>query len=185
VLGEGAAMFTLEPLTTATERGATVLAEILGYGMSTDADVFVGQNLDRGGLRHAAGMALDRAEVAPEDVGLIIWAPMGNATDLKVVDVAGELLGARAADVPMVTTTFNTGHSASASILFSLAAALEAIHGDSEELWPQRTGLAEIDDRTLQERPRVILALASSDEGYNFATVFGTEAPASTSAEAP
>ena len=175
VLGEGAAMLTLEPMSVATERGATILAEILGYGMSTDAEAFIGQNLGRDGLRHAVHVALDRSAVKPDDIGLVVWAPMGNATDLKVVDIVNELLGTRASEVPLVTTTFNTGHSAAASILMSLSAVLEAIHNGDTALWPQRTGIADIDNRSLQEKPRTILALGSSDEGYNFATVLGTD----------
>lgn len=171
ILGEGAAMLVLEPLGSAKERGANVLAEVLSYGMSMDAESFSGQNLGRDGLRHAVKSAMDRAGIVAADIGLVVWAPMGNSVDLKVVDVVDDLLGERAGVVPLVTTTFNTGHIASASILVSLVAALEALRAGSTELWPQKTGISGIDARTLAQRPEIILALASSDVGYNFATL--------------
>jgi 3-oxoacyl-[acyl-carrier-protein] synthase II len=171
VLGEGAAVLLLEPLETARERGANVLAEILSYGMSMDAESFAGQNLGRDGLRYALKTAIDRAGVAAADIGLVVWAPMGNRVDLKVVDILDEALGERSPHVPLVTTTFNTGHIASASILVSLAAALEALRDGRTELWPQRTGISSIDSRSMERPPAIILALASSDVGYNFATI--------------
>jgi len=171
VLGEGAAMLVLEPLGSARERGANILAEILSYGMSMDAEDFSGQNLGRDGLRHAVKAAMDRAGIVRTDIELIVWAPMGNSVDLKVMDIVDELLGERSADVPLVTTTFNTGHIASASILVSVVAALEALKDGSTELWPQKTGISKIDARSLANPPGIILALASSDVGYNFATI--------------
>jgi len=174
VLGEGSAMLVLEPLSSARERGAGILAEVLGYGMSMDAQEFSGRNLGRDGLREAVKLALDRAGVSPAGIDLVVWAPMGNSTDLKVVEVVDELLADRAAAVPMVTTSFNTGHIASASILVSLASALESLRNGDIDLWPQRSGIREIDARSLNEPPGIILAAASSDIGYNFATVLTT-----------
>lgn len=171
VLGEGAAMLVLESFTAARERGAPILAEVLGYGMSMDGETFTGQNLGRDGLRHAVTTALARSGLAAGDIGLVVWAPMGNRTDLKVLDVVEELLGTRAPEVPLVTTTFNTGHIAAASILVSLATAIEAMRGGGTELWPQRTGAPALDARALNRAPGAVLALASTDIGYNFATV--------------
>jgi 3-oxoacyl-[acyl-carrier-protein] synthase II len=171
VLGEGAAMLLLEPLDAARERGATVLAEVLGYGMGMDAESFAGPNLGRDGLRHAVVTALARAGLTAADIGLIVWAPMGNRVDLKVTDVVGELLGTRAETVPLVTTTFNTGHIAATSILVTLVSAIEALKDGGTELWPQRTGISRIDGRSLRGAPGIILAVASSDVGYSFATL--------------
>ena len=170
VLGEGAATLVLESWTHAQQRGAPVLGEVLGYGMSMDAGPFSEQNLEPDGLQHAVKLALDRAGVAGADIGLVVWAPQGNAQDQKVLDVVQNVLHERAATVPMVTTTFHTGYIEAASILVSLAAALRSLkHGI--ELWPQRTGLPELDDRMLAEPPVFVLALGSSDVGYNFAVV--------------
>jgi 3-oxoacyl-(acyl-carrier-protein) synthase len=170
VLGDGAAMFVLETEESANARGAKILAEMVSYGMSMDAEGFLAANLGTGGLKHAVQLALTRAGIAPEQIGLLVWAPQGNRQDAKVLQVGAEIFGERFAQLPLVTTTFNTGYIESASILVSLAAALSALAGGTE-LWPQRTGLAELDQRPLTALPEFILALASSDVGYNFAVL--------------
>ena len=171
VLGEGAAMLVMETAGSAVNRGALILAEVLGYGMGMDAEGFVAPNLGTGGLRHAVELALKRAKVSPDQIGLLVWAPQGNRQDLKVLRVCEDLFGEHFARLPLVTTSFNTGYIEAASILVSLAAALAAL-GSGTELWPQRTGLAELDGRKLGPAPEHVLALAGTDFGYNFAAVF-------------
>jgi 3-oxoacyl-[acyl-carrier-protein] synthase II len=174
VLGEGAAMLVLETASSAVHRGAPILAEVLGYGMGMDAEGFVAPNLGTGGLRHAVALALQRAGVSPGQIGLLVWAPQGNQQDLKVLKVCEELFGTPSAPLPLVTTTFNTGYIEAASILVSLAAALAALENGTE-LWPQRTGLGELDQRVLRAPPECILALGGTDFGYNFAAVLRRE----------
>jgi hypothetical protein len=57
-----------------------------------------------------------------------------------------------------------------ASILVSLAAALGALE-QGPELWPQRTGVADLDGRALRAPQEYLLALGGTDFGYNFAAV--------------
>jgi 3-oxoacyl-[acyl-carrier-protein] synthase II len=171
VLGEGAAMFCLETATHATQRGSYILAEMLGYGMSMDTEGFLAQNLGAAGLSHAVEVALERARLAPRDIGLLVWAPQGNRQDLKVIEAGRKIWGSAFDQIPLVTTTFHTGYIESTSILVSLAAALTALKS-GVGLWPQRTGLPEIDQRILTQPPAFVLALASTDLGYNFAAVF-------------
>jgi 3-oxoacyl-[acyl-carrier-protein] synthase II len=175
VLGEGAAMICMETLAAARARGARVLAEMLGYGMSMDADGFLEPNLKHSSVVRAVRLALERGGVEPVDVGLIIWSPQGNVQDLKILRAGGEIWGEDFRRIPLVTTTFNTGFIESASILVSLAAALEALGSPVANgcgLWPQRCGIPEIDSRSLPPDPKYILALATTDLGYNFAAVF-------------
>ena len=73
-------------------------------------------------------------------------------------------------EIPMVTTTFNTGYIESASILVTLACVLSSFK-QNLDLWPQVTGLPEIDRKILRKKPRHILMMGSSDVGYNFAAV--------------
>ena len=161
----------METASSAMNRGAPILAEVLGYGMGMDAEGFVAPNLGTGGLRHAVDLALKRAKVSPDQIGLLVWAPQGNRQDLKVLQVCEDLFGADFPRLPLVTTSFNTGYIEAASILVSLAAALAAL-GNGAELWPQRTGLAELDGRKPGPAPEYVLALAGTDFGYNFAAVF-------------
>lgn len=171
VLGEGAALAVLEPATTARERQAPVIAEMLSYGMSMDAEGFHAPNLGLAGLQHAVELALTRAQISVGDIDLVVWAPQGNAQDLKVIKTCEALWGERFRSIPLATSTFNTGFIESTSILVSLAAVLTALEIDGQ-LWPQRTGLPELDARPLLRPPKVILALASTDLGYNFAALF-------------
>jgi len=163
-------MLVMETAESAAARGAKILAEVLGYGMGMDAEGFLAANLGTAGLKHAVELALARAGIAPEKIGLLVWAPQGNRQDEKVLQVGVEIFGERFAQLPLATTTFNTGYIESASILVSLASALAALDAGTE-LWPQRTGQPELDNRALTALPEVILALASTDVGYNFAAV--------------
>jgi 3-oxoacyl-[acyl-carrier-protein] synthase II len=173
VLGEGAAALLMETASAATSRGAPVLAEVLSYGLGMDAGPFDKQNLAPNGLVRAAQTALQRAGLTPADIGLLVWSPQGNGQDQKVIEVGHLLWGDAFAALPLVTTTFTTGFIESASILVSLAATIEALRS-STELWPQRTGLTELDSRHLHQLPRHILALGSTDVGYNFAVIVCT-----------
>src|ERR1051325_9647344 len=69
ILGEGPAMFVLEPLEAARARGARVHAEIVGFGMSADACHITQPSAD--GAARAMRAALRDAGVQPECVGYI------------------------------------------------------------------------------------------------------------------
>jgi 3-oxoacyl-(acyl-carrier-protein) synthase len=170
VLGEGAAALALETFDEARARGARILAEVLGYAMPADGAPFEGQSMGVDGFVHACETALRRAGADSESVGLVVWAPQGNAQDMKVIEGVARVLGERAKTVPFVTTTFNTGYIESASILVTLGAALAGL-SEGGALWPQRTGLPDIDSRPLTGRAEIVLAAATTDLGYNFAVV--------------
>jgi 3-oxoacyl-[acyl-carrier-protein] synthase II len=71
VLGEGAAVVALENLELARKRGAPVIAEIIGYGISTD-NFHITQPEPSGiGARQAMERALDSAQISPADVDYI------------------------------------------------------------------------------------------------------------------
>lgn len=172
VLGEGAAMLAMEPLAIAEERGANILGEVLGYGMSMDAGPFLEQNLDSEGLIHSCKLALQRSQVKAEDIDLLLWAPQGNIQDKKIIDACKKVFKEGYKDLPLITTTFNTGFIESTSIIVTIGCALSALR-ENREMWPQLTGISDIDSRKLNKDPQNILVLASSDVGYNFAVVIG------------
>ena len=87
-----------------------------------------------------------------------------------MLEACRQVFGGRFADMPLAGSTFTTGFIESASILVSLAATLQSLK-EGTDLWPQRTGLADVDGRTLSATPRLIMAVASSDVGYNFSVV--------------
>src|SRR5438876_12285302 len=69
VLGEGGAMLVLEPLDAARARGARIHAEIVGFGMSTDACHITQPSAE--GAARAMRAALRDASLAPEQIGYI------------------------------------------------------------------------------------------------------------------
>jgi nodulation protein E len=69
ILGEGGAMFVLEPLEAAQARGARVHAELVGFGMSADACHITQPSID--GAARAMRAALRSAKLAPEQIGYI------------------------------------------------------------------------------------------------------------------
>ncbi len=170
VLGEGAAVLIAETLESAQDRDAKILAEVLGYGMSMDAGPFSEQNLDTDALEHACNQALIRSDIDAGAVDLVVWAPQGNIQDKKVLDALQKIFGSRYSSIPFAATTFNTGYIESASILVSLAATLESLN-DTNTLWPQITGISDLDNRILTNPPEYILVVGSSDIGYNFTAV--------------
>ena len=173
VIGEGAVSVVVETLENAHVRGADIMAEVLGYGLSADALEFSAPSLGTEGLTHACETALDRSGLTWGDIGCIVWAPQGNRQDEKILSVLKAGLGTAYSGVPLITTTFNTGFIETASIAVSLACALECLK-NGKALWPQITGISDIDSRTLKDVPQYLLALASTDLGYNFALIVKT-----------
>jgi 3-oxoacyl-[acyl-carrier-protein] synthase II len=170
VIAEGAASLVLETLDNAKSRGAPVLAEMLSYAMNVDGTEFSRPSLSCDALAVACETALARAGIAWQDIGCAVWAPQGNAQDKKVLDVLAAHLWSRCPQVPLAGTTFNTGYIETASILAAAACTLAALKNDLR-LWPQNTGIPEIDSKELTAPPEHILVLASSDLGYNFVMV--------------
>ena len=118
VLGEGAAVLALENLESARERGASILAEIAGYGLSTD-NFHITQPEPSGiGARQAMERALQSAHICTADVDYI--NAHGTATAFN--DAAeGKAISALFNGVPVSSTKSMMGHSLGA------AGAIEAV----------------------------------------------------------
>jgi len=103
VQGEGAAVFVFEEYSHAKARGADILAEVIGFAMTSDADDIVTPN--KRGAASAISRALRDADVSADDVGYI--NAHGTATtvnDRTECAAIREALGA-AADKVMVSST--------------------------------------------------------------------------------
>ena len=126
VQGEGAAVFLLECLDTAILRGAPVLAEIAGFGMTADASDIVLP--DPSGAASAMRAALADADLAPAEIGYINahgTATKANdrAESLAILDVFGD-----GSEAPYVSSTKSMhGHLMGASGAVEALAVLMAL----------------------------------------------------------
>jgi 3-oxoacyl-[acyl-carrier-protein] synthase II len=118
VLGEGAAILALENLDLARERGAPVLAEIIGYGISTDNFHITQPDPSGIGPRQAMERALQNADISSNEVDYI--NAHGTATLFN--DAAeGKAISGPFNGVPVSSTKSMMGHSLGA------AGAIEAV----------------------------------------------------------
>ena len=95
VIGEGAGILILEELEFARRRGAKILAEVIGYGMSADAHHMTGIAPEGLGAQRSMRAALKDAEIEPEQVGYInahaTSTPAGDGNEsLAIEKVFGE-----------------------------------------------------------------------------------------------
>jgi 3-oxoacyl-[acyl-carrier-protein] synthase II len=122
VMGEGAGALVLEEYERAKARGAHILAEVVGYGASTDAYHITQPAPDGEGAVYSMNMALESAGLRPSDISYInahgTSTPLNDLFETRAVKT---VFGAAAYDIPMSSTKSMTGHALGA------AGALEAI----------------------------------------------------------
>ena len=142
VLAEGSGILMLEEYEQAKARGANILAEVKGYGMTADAGDMVNPSID--GASTAMQMALDDSGLSPSDIDYI--NAHGTATmvnDLNETRAIKRVFGNAANNVSISSTKSMHGHCLGAGGAIEAVAAIKAI-GDN--FVPATLGLDEPDD---------------------------------------
>jgi 3-oxoacyl-[acyl-carrier-protein] synthase II len=121
VLGEGAGVVVLEELDAARSRGAKIYAELVGYGMSSDAYHMTGQPEDGNGAVRAMAAAIESADVPPTAVDYInahgTSTPINDPTETLAIKT---YFGTHARKLAVSSSKSMTGH------LLGAAGGLEA-----------------------------------------------------------
>lgn len=126
VLGEGSAMFVIEPLEAALARGARVHAEIVGFGMSADACHITQPSAE--GAARAIRSALRDARLEPEQIGYInahgTATPANDPTETAAIRA---VFGGHADKVAVSSTKSMHGHALGAAAALECLAAVLAL----------------------------------------------------------
>jgi 3-oxoacyl-[acyl-carrier-protein] synthase II len=111
VVGEGAGILIVEELEHALERGAPILAEVVGYGQSGDGYHMTSPSPDGDGMIRCMQAAIDSAGISSDEIDYI--NAHGTSTplnDLYETRAIKKVLGENASNVPISSTKSMTGH---------------------------------------------------------------------------
>lgn len=129
VLGEGAGIVVLESWKRAVSRGATIYAELAGYGLSTDAVHLTRPTVE--GQARAMALALDSAGLNAREIDYVNAHGTGTAANDSTETAAiRNVFGDSAASLPVSSTKSTHGHLLGAAGAVELIVSLLAMRGD-------------------------------------------------------
>lgn len=176
VPGEGAAVLVLEPLESAQRRGATIYAEILGYGLSCDAHHMTAAHPEGDGAMRAMAAALAESGVELDQVDYISAHGTGTPTNDRVESLAArKLFGKQADRIPMSSIKSMIGHTMGAASAIEAACCTLALDTgiipptiNYEEPDPE-CDLDYVPNQARRTEPRIVLNNAYAFGGNNAA----------------
>ena len=111
IVGEGAGVLILEELEFARARGAKIMAEVIGYGMTGDAHHITSGSEDGDGVIRVMRRAIKDAGIAPEQLDYInahaTSTPVGDPLEVRAIKTT---FGAHAQKIAISSTKSMTGH---------------------------------------------------------------------------
>jgi 3-oxoacyl-[acyl-carrier-protein] synthase II len=121
VLGEGAGVIVLEELEHARRRGVRVYAELIGYGMNSDAYHITAPSEEGEGAVRCMELVIGDAGIAKDQVSYINAHGTSTMADVIETKAIKQVFGERAARIPVSSTKSMTGH------LLGAAGGIEAV----------------------------------------------------------
>jgi 3-oxoacyl-[acyl-carrier-protein] synthase II len=170
VPGEGAAVLVLEPLERALARGATIYAEVAGYGLSCDAHHMTAAHPEGDGAARAMERALATAGLTPDDVSWVSAHGTGTPTNDRLEAAAARrVFGDRARRVPMSSIKSMLGHTmGAASALESVACSLAIATGRVPPTINYRERDPECDVDCVPNQAREMTVAVAMNNAYAF-----------------
>ncbi|HEY7955203.1 MAG TPA: beta-ketoacyl-ACP synthase II [Polyangia bacterium] len=171
VIAEGAGVLVLEELEHAKRRGAKIYAELIGYGLSSDAHHMVQPPPNGEGAQRCMKLALKDAELSPDRVGYInahgTSTPQGDVAETIAVKT---VFGDAAKKVAMSSTKSMTGHmlgaAGGAEAAFSVLALQRSMLPPTINLFEQDLPDCDLDYVPNQAREVKIEAALSNSFGF-------------------
>ncbi|MCK1820282.1 beta-ketoacyl-ACP synthase II [Streptomyces sp. XM83C] len=188
VMGAGAGVVVLEAAEHAERRGARILAEIAGYGVTTDAYHATHPHPEGVAVRQAMTDALDDAGVTPGDIDYICAHGTSTPLNDRIESAAvREVFGEHAPRVPISSLKSMTGHMIGAAGAVELIATVQTVRTgvipptvNCDD--PEDPGLDYVPHRARRRRTRVALSNSFGFGGHN-AVLVVRERPAAGSPE--
>lgn len=170
VMGEGAGLVVLETLEHALARGATPLAEVVGYGTSADAYHLTAGPESGEGAARAIQAALTMAQISPKEISHInAHATSTPVGDKGEVNALRRIFGDDLSNIPVSATKSSTGHLLGAAGGVETIFSIQSLRTDTV---PPTLNLTNIDE-DMQDLDLVPLTSRESKVEYVLCNGFG------------